>query len=122
MDDSAGPKADPETDTGRQAGHDREEQGMTDKWTVRGISQETRRRAAMLARAADQPIGAWLTTLIASTPDKSDNASDAATFAARLDRLERTVFPSDMSASSGNGVEVDMRTLTEKFAALAKKG
>ena len=150
MDDPVNTKTDPESDSGRQAGRDRSEQGMTDKWTVRGISQETRRHAMMLARAADQPIGAWLTTLIANAPDKSDRASDIATLVARVERIERAVFPpdkADMTDASGgptslpepaanpptppqmpnksvlsdNDVEPEFRKLPDKLAELNNK-
>lgn len=95
MDDPVDTKTDPESDSGRQAGHDQSEHSSADKWSVRGISQKTRQRAMMLAQAANQPIGSWLTTMIANAPDKSGRASDIAALVARVERIEREVFPSD---------------------------
>ena len=71
----------------------------SDRWTVRGIGPDTRRKAADMAAKADIPLGRWLSQLIERAADKSDMtdipADDLATVLARLGRLERAVFTAD---------------------------
>ena len=80
----------------------------------------------MLARAGGQPVGEWLTNLIANAPDnvsdttdesdRSANASDIAALTTRLERLEHAVFPPDKSSASDTLDILDMRGLPEKLA------
>ncbi len=73
----------------------------SDRWTVRGIGADTRRKAADMAAKADIPLGRWLSRLIEQAADMADMADvPADVFAgivARLERLERVVFVADRS-------------------------
>ena len=62
---------------------------VVDRWTVRGISRATQRKAADLAARADVTLGVWLSRLIDSAAGSADIAPDiACEIASRLARHE----------------------------------
>lgn len=69
----------------------------SDRWTVRGIAPETRRKAADMAAKADKSLGRWLSDLIDHAADMAAPADTPPNIigelTARLERLERAVFP-----------------------------
>jgi hypothetical protein len=99
----------------------------SDRWTVRGIAPETRRKAADMAAKADMPLGRWLSRLIEHAADKSDMADVPAdvfgAVLARLERLERAVFVAAMSDTADAGATVtialDTADVSDKSDALA---
>ena len=82
----------------------------SDRWTVRGIGADTRRKAADMAAKSDMPLGRWLSRLIEQAADKSDMADVPADALGpvleRLERLERAVFVADMADKSDTGATV----------------
>ena len=75
----------------------------SERWTVRGIGPDTRRKAADMADKADVTLGQWLSRLIERAADKATvadvQADDLALMLARLERLERAVFTADSQST-----------------------